>query len=265
MRDIKPRKHKINANQKIKRNSQNASDILIKKIIISILILIFVGVIIFYFVQENKDPEQVNIEEIAQENIIEKNMTNKTEKVKKQENTKATTLNSEEAKQLIESKAQESITAIKNKDFKTVAKLTHPNHNLVISPYANFNDKNQSFSQNEVENLISNNTKYNWGNYNGLAVGSIEMNFSNYYASFIYDQDYANAEKISYNEDLSKGKVKNNSQSFFENSIVVEYHFSGFDPELKEKGMDWRSLRLVFIEVDGEWYLKAISHDELTI
>jgi hypothetical protein len=43
----------------------------------------------------------------------------------------------------------------------------------------------------------------------------------------------------------------------------MEYHFSGF--EAQYEGMDWESLRLVFIQEDSTWYLVGIVHDEWTI
>ncbi len=277
MQDIKRRDRK--KNNKVMRKSPNSSDVLIKKIIISILILAFIGIVIFSFFWENKDSRQITIEipeseynneeNIAKNDATDKkiNQENASEnEIATEENVNAnSSVTSEEAKKIIESKAKESIIAIKNKDFKALAELTHSEHELVFSPYANFNNKNKSFSQDKIKNISTDSKKYIWGEYNGLATGQIEMTFADYYKLFIYDQDFSNAEKISYNEDSNNGKIKNNSSSFFDNSITVEYYFSGFDPELKEKDMDWRSLRLVFIDIDGEWYLKGISHDELTI
>jgi len=43
----------------------------------------------------------------------------------------------------------------------------------------------------------------------------------------------------------------------------VEYHFPGIDPQYG--GLDWRSLRLVFQQSGGEWYLVGIIHDQWTI
>jgi hypothetical protein len=45
--------------------------------------------------------------------------------------------------------------------------------------------------------------------------------------------------------------------------VTIEYYFSGFDPQYG--GMDWRSLRLVFIKDSNNWYLAAIVHGEWTI
>jgi len=45
--------------------------------------------------------------------------------------------------------------------------------------------------------------------------------------------------------------------------VIVEYYFPGFDPDFK--GMAWRSLRLVFQELQDQWYLTGVIHSEWTI
>jgi hypothetical protein len=44
--------------------------------------------------------------------------------------------------------------------------------------------------------------------------------------------------------------------------MVVEYYFPGFDPQYE--GMDWRSLRLIFLQDNDVWYLAGIVHDQWT-
>ncbi|MCK4636031.1 MAG: hypothetical protein KAT32_04135 [Candidatus Moranbacteria bacterium] len=267
----------IKTEQKINNLNKNKKNNFIKKLIIFNLILFFIGIVIFSFFQEQKNTEFIKVENFEKE-IEEKNKENieseteiignkivEEEKINVENKNETIALSPAEAEKIIKNKASKTIIAIKNKDFETVANLTHPENNLTFSPYANLNKKNLSFSQTEIKNILNDSTKYIWGEYNGISAGEIKMTFANYYEDFIYDQDYFNAEKISYNENLSSGKIKNNAQDFFPNSIIVEYYFSGFDPELTEAGMDWQSLRLIFIEIDGDWYLRAISHDELTI
>lgn len=172
-------------------------------------------------------------------------------------------ISSQEAEKIIKTKANEIVLALKNKDFKKVASFVSEDEKLTFSPYCYVKKEDLSFSKSEVENLFSNKNKYSWGVYNGVSPTKIEKTFAEYYDEFIFDQDFSQAEKISYNEILGKGNMKNNIQSFFPNSIVVEYHFSGFEEELD--GMDWKSLRLVFVKVGDDWFLKAIVHDAWTI
>ncbi len=45
--------------------------------------------------------------------------------------------------------------------------------------------------------------------------------------------------------------------------VFIEYHFSGFEEEYG--GMDWVSLRLVFVQEGGQWYLVGLVNDRWTI
>ncbi len=103
---------------------------------------------------------------------------------------------------------------------------------------------------------------YTWGIYDGSGL-LINLTPAEYYNKFIYDVDFVNAPEISYNRIIGKGSTINNAFEVYPNTIIVEYHFSGFDP--KYEGMDWRSLRLVFEEKDTVWYLIGIIHDQWTI
>jgi hypothetical protein len=65
------------------------------------------------------------------------------------------------------------------------------------------------------------------------------MTFNDYFARFVYDQDYAAADE------------------------VIEFHFTGFDPQFE--GMDWKSLRIVLVKKEDQWFVAGIIHDEWTI
>ena len=114
----------------------------------------------------------------------------------------------------------------------------------------------------QLVGVMSDPTERVWGVYDGSGL-PIEMPYAEYQARFVYDQDYLNAEEIGLNERIGQGNTIDNSLEYYPGAMVVEYHFSGFDPALA--GMDWKSLRLVFHEENSEWYLVGIIHDEWTI
>jgi len=64
------------------------------------------------------------------------------------------------------------------------------------------------------------------------------------------------------NEELGHSSMINNIAEFYPGSSFVEYHFSGF--EEKYEGMDWVSLRLVFLQEGGRWYLVGLVNDQWT-
>ena len=105
-------------------------------------------------------------------------------------------------------------------------------------------------------------TLYHWGRYDGSG-DPMDLTFADYFARFVYDQDYAQPEQTSVNLRLGQGNSIDNSAQFYPNATIIEYHFSGFDPQYQ--GMDWRSLRIVLEQHNGQWFVVGIIHDQWTI
>ncbi|MCH8319182.1 MAG: hypothetical protein IIA88_11930 [Bacteroidetes bacterium] len=176
--------------------------------------------------------------------------------------------------QVITDRANDAILAIKNRDMVKLSDLVHPDEGIRFSPYSHVDVINDIvIPVTRLENIFDDEIKYTWGTYAGSGE-PLELNFTEYFKRFIYDQDFANAKEIGYNKIIGRGNSQNNILETYPGSIFVEYHFPGFDP--KYEGMDWKSLRLVFSskggsrlesgeEKDSAWYLIAIIHDQWTI
>lgn len=172
-------------------------------------------------------------------------------------------IKAEYAKKIIEETAAELINAISDKDFEKVSEFVHPEKGVRFTPYTNVSvDKDVVLSQEEVKNFFNDKTKYIWGNYDGRG-DEISLTPGEYYAEFIYSEDFKNAEAIGYNEVLSSGNMAENQFEVYQNAIIVEYYFPGFNPDFG--GADWKSLRLVFEEYEGTWRLTGIIHNQWTI
>lgn len=171
-------------------------------------------------------------------------------------------LSPSEAESTIHEQADEIIRMIKRKDFAALSSHIHPCMGVRFSPYEFITEDDLVFSAEEILNLMDDEHTYTWGIYDGRGT-PIELTFSEYWDRFVYSHDFANAEQISYNQPLGRGTMINNSQEFYPGSIIVEYHFPGFDP--KYEGMDWVSLSLVFQQHGEQWYLAGIVHGEWTI
>lgn len=154
------------------------------------------------------------------------------------------------------------VNALAEEDLTTVADFVHPELGLRFSPYAFVRDEHQVFMPEELPGMLDSEEVFTWGHYDGSGE-PIELSFSEYYQAFVYSADFAEAEQMAVNERLGQGNSINNIEDYFPGSSFVEYHFSGFDPQYE--GMDWESLRLVFLEEEGRWWLAAIVHDEWTI
>ena len=88
------------------------------------------------------------------------------------------------------------------------------------------------------------------------------MTLNEYMQTFVYDVDFVNPEIIKVNQMIGKGNALNNLLAVYKDDDFTESHFSGFDK--KYEGMDWRSLRLVYKNTAGKYYLVGIIHDQWT-
>lgn len=152
---------------------------------------------------------------------------------------------------------------LKTKDMDDLSDYIHPSKGVRFSPYGYIDtDNHLVFTAEEVDNLDKDAGIYTWGSYDGSGE-PIELDFNDYYDRFIFDHDFSNPQIIGNNVRIGQGNTLNNIAEVYENGYFVELHFQGFDPQYE--GIDWVSLRLVFEEVDGDWYLVGIVHDQWTI
>jgi hypothetical protein len=167
------------------------------------------------------------------------------------------------AEKIIKETSDQLIQAIGSKDAELIAAFVHPVKGVRFTPYTYVSpDIDQVFDQEQMKNFFDDQKVYFWGNYDGTG-DEIRLTPSQYYDRFIYSEDFVNAEEVGYNQVLSLGNMLENQFEVYENPIIVEYYFSGFDP--KYEGIDWRSLRLVFEEYEDQWKLVGIINNQWTI
>ncbi len=166
------------------------------------------------------------------------------------------------AQQIIEDQAEIVIKALKNQDMEKMINHVHPIKGVRFTPYTYVEiEENLVFTKAELAGFFTDYEQYLWGNYDGTGF-DIYLTPADYYQRFIYSHDFSNADQIGYNEILSSGNMIENQFEVYDNPIVVEYYFSGFNPQYG--GMDWRSLRLVFEEYEDAWYLVGIISNQWT-
>lgn len=168
-----------------------------------------------------------------------------------------------DAKKIIEKSAKELIYAISIKDAEKITDFIHPTKGVRFTPYTYVSvESDVVFHKEEMKNFFKDQNVYQWGHYDGTG-DPISLTPGEYYEKFIYSADFIHAEKVGYNEVLSFGNALENQFEVYENPIVVEYYFSGFNPDYE--GMDWQSLRLVFEQYESDWKLVGIVHNQWTI
>ena len=158
---------------------------------------------------------------------------------------------------------QEVLTAFKNRDYKTLSGIVHP-EGVRFSPYAFINPA--------TDKLITNTQLEAWADKKKQAIiewGTIDptdepikVTIDYYVKRFVYDVDFLNPEKKKVNEFIGSGNTTNNLLAFYPGCDFTESHFSGF--EKKYEGMDWKSIRLVFKLKNEKYYLVGVVHDEWT-
>lgn len=199
----------------------------------------------------------------AQTNDENVELTNEEKNIVEYEFTEDGIIKPEIAEEVIKDTAEKVIKSLHEKDMKSLANLVHPNKGLRFTPYTYVSLENDLvFTKEEVENFLENEEEYLWGHYDGSGF-EIKLTPALYYEKFIYSEDFINAEEIGYNRVLSSGNMLENQFEVYENPIVVEYYFPGFNPDYE--GIDWKSLRLVFEEHEKTWFLVGIIHNQWTI
>jgi hypothetical protein len=154
------------------------------------------------------------------------------------------------------------ISALKQSDMKTLSAYIHPEKGLLFSPYAHIETATAKVFPADGLPALIDSTVYNWGSYDGSG-DPIDLTFKQYYDKFVYDKDFIEAETVGVDEIKGEGNTIVNIEDVFPNSYVMDYYFSGFDPQYN--GMDWESLILVLEELNGAWYVSAIVHSQWTI
>lgn len=168
----------------------------------------------------------------------------------------------------IAARAAQAILALRDRDMRTLANLVHPAEGLRFSPYGYVRasagapeGQDLVFSAAEVAGLWSDPTVYTWGSAAGSGA-PIELTFADYYDEYVYDVDFAQPDVVGFDVTIGTGNTIDNIAEVYPGAFTVEYHFEGFDPQYA--GLDWRSLRLIFQETGGTWYLVGVVHDEWT-
>ncbi|NBI27446.1 hypothetical protein [Chengkuizengella marina] len=166
-------------------------------------------------------------------------------------------------KEIVLNKANEVVLLLQAKNMSQLSSYVHPNKGVRFSPYLYVDViSDLVFNTDQINGFLTDKNVYTWGFYDGTG-DSIELTPAEYFNDFVYSADFANSEEVSYNETLAEGNMIQNQFEVYPNANIVEYYFSGFDPQYE--GMDWQSLNLVFEEYNGDWFLVGIIKGAWTI
>lgn len=159
--------------------------------------------------------------------------------------------------------AKEYLSYLAKLDFASLQEL-NGNQQVLFSPYL-YIDTNFAvqLSFSDVQKGFNSEKKYSWGNYDGTG-DPIDLTVKKYFQRFVMDVDYLNdSVEMNIGEVPSRGNSLSNLKALFPKAEFVEFYRGPQDEEMV--GMDWRSLILVFEEMNNEMILIAVVHSEWTI
>ncbi|MCW3159740.1 hypothetical protein [Chryseobacterium oryctis] len=209
---------------------------------------IFVSILILSLFACNKNPEKVidnNIDSIKQvkegDTIAIQNTVGK-EVVLKQIN-------------------EEVVLALKDRDYKKIAEFIHPEKGVRFSMYAFVEPKEDKlFSKADFIKYQPTKTVFTWGTLDGSG-DLYKSTINDYLTKWVYSKDFVTGQ-VSFNKFLGGGNSLNNLKEIYPNADFSENYIKGSEANAE---MDWKTLRLVFEEFEGKYYLVAVINDQWTI
>lgn len=159
---------------------------------------------------------------------------------------------------------KEILGVFKSGQYSRLDSFIHPVEGVRFSPYATVSpDEDKHFSPEEFNKLVTigKNKKTKWGNYDGSGE-AIYLTPAEYFKKFVYDANFVLPNKFSINNFIGAGNSLNNLKKVYSNSDFTESYSTG---SRKYGGTDWKTVRLVFKEIDGKYYLVGVVHDQWTI
>lgn len=175
----------------------------------------------------------------------------------------ATTPAAEPGPAALRTAADAVVAALAAGDLPALADRVHPRAGVRFSPYAWVEPESHVTLSAEALRAAAAGepVRRTWGHYDGSGE-PIVLDLGEYLDRFVYDRPYERG-RVAVDRRQGHGNTLDNAAEVYPGARVVEYHLPGEDPRFG--GMDWRSLRLVFVDEDGRWLLVGIVHDEWTI
>lgn len=153
------------------------------------------------------------------------------------------------------------LQALKSKDYKTFASLIHPEKGIRFSMYAFVDLKeDKHFSKADFEQYLPTKTQFTWGAHDGSG-DPYKATINEYLGKWVFSRDFT-LSQYALNTFLGGGNSLNNLKKIYPKNDFTENYIKGTE---KTGEMDWKTLRFVFEEFQGKYYLIAVVNDQWTI
>ena len=163
----------------------------------------------------------------------------------------------------LESAADALLVSMRDGDFAAVAAWADPEQGVTFTPYSTVDfSHDRTVTAKELEQFPSDTAVYDWGTYDGSGE-PIQLTCGEYWNKFVWNTDYTAAPTVTVDGMAGNGSAIENVTEAYPDASFVEYHFDQLDSQYG--GLDWCSLKLVFVPRDGAWKLVGIIHSQWTI
>ena len=153
------------------------------------------------------------------------------------------------------------LSTLKAKDYTRFSSYIHPEKGVQFSMYAYIQpNQDKRFTRQEFIKYASTNIKFTWGEKDGSG-DKLVLSIKDYFNNWVFNRDFTKGE-YQLNTFKGSGNSLNNLQETYPGFNFTENFLPGSE---QYSGMDWNSLRLVFEELHGTYYLVAVINDEWTI
>jgi hypothetical protein len=156
--------------------------------------------------------------------------------------------------------AKEVLQAATDRSYAAFAGHFHPSLGVRFSPYAFIDTKaDKVFQAQAFQDLAAQaKKKIIWGRYDPRDE-DIRSTVDGYFKEFVTDKPYLTEGTWAFNETIGSSTVHNNLTEIYPNAKFVEAHWVTKNEEMAP--FEWGSVRLVFEQVGGKWYLVGVVHD----
>ncbi|UEQ78490.1 hypothetical protein [Chryseobacterium arthrosphaerae] len=155
----------------------------------------------------------------------------------------------------------EVLMTLKNKDYKAFTSWIHPEKGIRFSMYAFVNTKeDKHFSKADFEKYQPTKTLFTWGAHDGSG-DPYKATINDYLGKWVFSKDFT-ASQYSLNKFIGGGNSLNNLKEIYPKDDFTENYIKGTQ---KYGEMDWKTVRFVFEEFQGKYYLVAVVNDQWTI
>lgn len=162
---------------------------------------------------------------------------------------------------LLKDANEKVLQALKNKNYRKLSELIHPEKGVRFSMYAFINkSEDKHFSKADFDKYEPTKTIFTWGALDGS--GELyKATINEYLTQWVYAKDF-NKSNFSVNKFQGGGNSLNNLNEIYPDSDFTENFIKGSEANAE---MDWNTLRLVFEKFQDQYFLVAVINDQWTI